>query len=168
MKQYVTSFNLRWSDLDPNRHLANTSFIALMNDTRIRFLKDQGLGQPQFEALQLGPIILTEQVSYFKEVLDGKVYGDLELRGMSEDAVFFEFDQHLYNEAGLICAHLRLQAAWLDLATRKLTEPPELVKAAIEAIPKSAQFKTIAKGDIRRPDPALLQRKLDLDQASQL
>lgn len=161
MTPYIQTFELRWEDLDANRHLANTSYLSLMTETRMRFLKSHGFTQELFEQHQLGPAVFSEHIHYFREVKGGtKVYVDLELKGLSDDAVFFQFHQHLYNEQGKICAHLEVTAGWFSLATRKLTTPPDALREAVAAIPKTSDFKVLTKADTRKANPDLLKRSL--------
>ena len=40
---FLKEFEIRWNDLDANRHLANISFLSFASDTRMKFLKNIGL-----------------------------------------------------------------------------------------------------------------------------
>ena len=42
---YTKSFDIRWSDLDANRHLANASYLNFMCHTRMGFLMECGFNQ---------------------------------------------------------------------------------------------------------------------------
>ena len=39
---YFKDFEIRWSDVDANRHLANSAYINFMSHTRMAFLIEQG------------------------------------------------------------------------------------------------------------------------------
>ncbi len=161
MSQFVERYTVRWGDLDVNRHLANSSYFDFFTDTRIRFLNTQGVTQEVFAEHQVGPVILNENIHYFREIKGGEqVYVDLECGGISENGTFFIFKQHMYNAKGEISAYLELLAAWFSIASRKLIAPPELIAAAVRAVPQSADFRSIKKEDTRRVGKEVLTRIL--------
>jgi acyl-CoA thioester hydrolase len=41
---FTKEFDIRWSDLDANRHLANSAFINFMSHTRMAYLIENGFG----------------------------------------------------------------------------------------------------------------------------
>lgn len=98
---YSKNFEIRWSDIDANRHLANTAYINFMSHTRMSFLMENGFGQEELAKFNLGPVVFYEHVYYFKEVFAGKpVKVTLELQGLSEDGKYFEFLHNFYDFQG--------------------------------------------------------------------
>lgn len=69
---YTKSFDIRWSDLDANRHLANASYLNFMSHTRMGFLMECGFNQESMAQYQLGPVVFYEYIYYFKEAFAGK------------------------------------------------------------------------------------------------
>lgn len=162
MKPYIQSFDLRWNDLDANRHLANTAYLEFATETRIRFLREQGATHELFMREQLGPVVFSETIHYLREVKpDGRIHVDAELKGTSEDGMFFQMQHFVYDEAGEMCAFIEVKGGWFCLKTRKLRVPPKVVATAVENIPKSADFKALTKEDTRSLDPSVRQRRLD-------
>ena len=39
---FIKEFEVRWSDVDANRHLANSAYINFMSHTRMAFLLELG------------------------------------------------------------------------------------------------------------------------------
>ena len=39
---YLKEFEIRWSDIDANRHLANSAYLNFMSHTRMAFLMELG------------------------------------------------------------------------------------------------------------------------------
>ena len=37
---YLKEFEIRWADLDANRHVANSSFVDMLSETRMSFLRE--------------------------------------------------------------------------------------------------------------------------------
>lgn len=165
MKRFVKTFEIRWNDLDANRHVANTSFVALMTETRMAFLLANGFGQEELARYNIGPVIFTEEIHYLREVHPNeKVHVDMELAGLSEDGQFFRFSQRLYNSKGKMSAYFEVTGAWFDLGTRKLTPPPAELMDKIDHVPKSPDFRVLSSADTRKVDPVALNRELDLSQ----
>ena len=68
---YKKDFEIRWSDIDANRHLANSAYINFMSHTRMAFLMENGFGQQEMAKHNIGPVVFYEHMYYFKEVFAG-------------------------------------------------------------------------------------------------
>lgn len=148
---YIKEFEVRWSDVDANRHLANSAFINFMTHTRMAFLWDMGLNQKNLAIHQIGPVAFYEHIYYFKEVFPGRpVSVSLEVMGMSEDGKFFEFHHNFYDSKGRNVAHCEMMGAWISLKSRSLTGLPEQLLQTFQAVEKSENFKTLTKEDTRK------------------
>lgn len=148
---YFKEFDIRWSDIDANRHLANSAYINFMSHTRMSFLVESGLNQKELSRYHIGPVVFYEHVYYFREVFAGQpVKVSLELAGMSEDGGFFEFHHNFYDASGKNFAHCEMMGAWIDMNTRKLTGLPETFSHILDQLPKTEGFKVLTKADTRR------------------
>ena len=65
---YVKEFEIRWSDLDANRHVANSSYVDMLSETRMSFLREHGVTQQFFETHGIGPVIFSEEFFYISEI----------------------------------------------------------------------------------------------------
>ena len=150
MLDQIKAFEIRWGDLDPNRHVSNTAFSALMNERRMSFLAENGFTQSSFEKLQMGPVILSEQFYYLKEVLPGStVYVDIELLNNTPDFKFISFSHSLFNAEGKMAAYSTMLFTWVDLRTRKTIAPPENLRAILETVKRSDQYAEMSEVEIR-------------------
>ncbi len=154
---YTKKFEIRWSDLDANRHLANSAFINFMSHTRMGFLTENGFGQKELSHYNLGPIVFYEHIYYFKEIFAGEpVTVTLELSGLSEDGMYFEFLHKIYDHNGKNCASCEMMGAWIDLEKRKLNGLPKDLYSHFDTVPKSKEFRVLTREDTRkygkRPD----------------
>ncbi|MCM8569793.1 thioesterase family protein [Gramella jeungdoensis] len=148
---YSKKFEIRWSDLDANRHLANSAFINFMSHTRMGFLMENGFGHEQLSHYNLGPIVFYEHIYYFKEIFAGEpVRVTLELNGLSEDGKYFEFIHNIYDHNGINCATCEMMGSWIDLEKRKLTSLPGELYDKLDLTPKSKTFRTLTKEDTRK------------------
>ena len=142
--------DIRWTDLDPNRHVSNSSLLDYMSHARVSMLEDEGIGQDDFAKHKLGPIVFHEHIYYFREALPGgSLYVSIDLKGLSKDGSFFEFEQNIYDEAGNNLVGYDIIGGWMDLKTRKITSRPEEVMKKFDGIERSADFRELTKTDTR-------------------
>lgn len=147
---YKKKFEIRWSDIDANRHLANSAYINFMSHTRTGFLQEYGFSLMELSKAGIGPVVFYEHVHYFKEAFLGQpITVGLEVSGLSEDGMFFKFDHNFYNHKGQNLAFCEIFGAWIDLETRKLTTLPKDLMALAEKFPKSENYKMLTKEDTR-------------------
>lgn len=148
---YLKSFEIRWSDLDANRHLANSSYQNFMSHTRMAFLVESGFSQAELVKQNLGPVVFYEHIYYFKELKpEDRVQVSLEMKGLSGNGMFFQFEHNLYNQDGQNCARCEMLGAWIDLTSRQLTELPDHLLKSLNQMTKTADFKVLTKADTRK------------------
>ncbi len=148
---YLKEFEIRWNDLDVNRHLANKAYIEFASHTRMSFLNEQGFNHQSFAKHNIGPVVFYEHLYYFKEVfLEKPVRVSLELGGLSDDGKFFEFRHNYYDYKGQNFAHCEMMGAWLDLQTRKLVGLPEEMLGFLDDIEKPNDFRILTSEDTRK------------------
>ena len=148
---YLKQFEIRWSDVDANRHLANSAYVNFMGHTRMAFLMEMGFNQKILSEYNIGPVVFYEHIYYFKEVFIGRpVRVSMEIMGLSEDGKFFEFHHNFYNEKGENFAHGEMMGSWIDLKTRKLTGLDTIFLKRFEAVEKGDDFRILTKEDTRK------------------
>ena len=148
---YFKNFDVRWSDIDANKHLGNSSYIDFMSHTRMSFFIEAGLDLDTMQKMGLGPVVFYEHIHYFKEVMLGKTLRvSLEVSGFSEDGQFIIFEHNFYDEKGKNLAYSEMLFSWIDLATRKLGRVPGEMLEKIRSFPRSANFKILTKEDTRK------------------
>ena len=59
---YTKQFEIRWSDVDANRHLRNSAYIDYMSHTRMNFMLEQGLSPKELVTFNLGPVAFYEHI----------------------------------------------------------------------------------------------------------
>ncbi|HLV92879.1 MAG TPA: thioesterase family protein [Aequorivita sp.] len=148
---YTKQFDIRWSDVDANRHLRNSAYIDYMSHTRMSFMMENGLSQKHLVAHNLGPVAFYEHMYYFREVFPGKpVKVSLQLKGISEDGTYFQFLHNFYDENGNNFARCEMMGGWIDMEARKLTALPKEILDKFNQFEKSDDFKIISKEDTRK------------------
>lgn len=162
MSIYYHPFEVRWSDIDANKHLANSSYVEYCAQTRMAFMSKYKMGVKELHRWGIGPVILHERYSFFKEIYaEQNILVSLEVTGTSEDASIYEFSHKFYLPDGTHCATSEALGVWIDSMLRKSTNPPEDIVLTLNEF-KSEKTKLLTREDIRklpfRPediDPAL-------------
>ncbi len=148
---YLKDFEIRWSDVDANRHLANSAYLNFMSHTRMSFLMEIGFNHKTLASHEIGPVVFYEHVYYFKEAFPGKpIKVSMEVMGMSEDGKFFEFHHNFYDHKGDNFAHCEMMGSWVDLKTRKLTGLPDDFLKTFSNVEKGEGFRVLTKDDTRK------------------
>lgn len=134
---YSKTFLVGWGDLDANGHMANTAYWDYAATTRFSFFAEQGFPAPKFRELQIGPVVLKEEVEFFKEVLFlQELTVTFFIEHISDDGAKMKIANEMFNAKGEKVAILRTYGAWLDLKTRKISPPPsELLEIMKKLIP---------------------------------
>lgn len=147
---YKKEFEIRWSDIDANGHLANSAYTNFMSHARMGFFIAYGFSMKTLSEFNIGPVVFYEHTYYYKESFIGKpITVSVEVSGLSEDGMFFKFEHNFYDAEGQHLASSDMLGAWIDLETRKLTGLPEPLLKQSEAFPKTETFKLLTKEDTR-------------------
>ncbi|QFG54225.1 acyl-CoA thioesterase [Chryseobacterium sp.] len=163
MSVYHHKFEVRWSDIDANRHLANSTYVEYCAQTRMSFMSKNKMGLKELNRWGIGPVILHERYSFFREILmDQEVYVTLEIDGFSEDGAIYQFLHKFYLPDGTHCATSEAFGVWIDMMLRKSTTPPDDILEVLTKY-KSDNHKIFTREDIKalpfraeNIDPALL------------
>jgi len=148
---YTKKFEIRWSDIDANRHLANSAYINFMSHTRMAYFMDNGFDPRELAKKNLGPVVFHEHVYYFREAFMGKpVTVSLELKGLSEDGMYFEFVHNFYDYKGKNFATCEAMGGWIDLVERKLVGLPEELREDLNKLSHTDDFRILTKVDTRK------------------
>ncbi|WP_417427961.1 acyl-CoA thioesterase [Halpernia sp.] len=149
MSVFQYKFDVRWSDIDANRHLANSSYVEYCAQTRMAFMNQEKIGLAQLSRWGIGPVILHERYSFFKEILgDQTVWVTLEVSGASEDASIYRFLHKFYFPDGTHCATSEATGVWIDTMLRKATTPPDEILEVMEAY-KDENCKILTREDLK-------------------
>lgn len=131
----------RWGDMDFNGHMKNTAYLDASADVRMMYFAEHGFSMREFERLRFGPVILKDELEYFRELrLLEPVKVTLEADGLSEDGVRFRLRNEFFREDGTKVARVTSNGGWLDLNARKMKPPPEELKRLLEELSRTDGF----------------------------
>jgi acyl-CoA thioester hydrolase len=130
-----------WSDMDFNSHMRNTAYLDKTADVRQLFLAEHGFPVEEFVRLRIGPVVMKDEVEYFKEVrLLQQVTVTYALAGHAVDGSRFLLRHEIFRPDGKLAARVTSAGGWLDLAERKLVVPPPALLGAMNSLEKTEDF----------------------------
>lgn len=137
-------FQIGWSHLDANAHMANTAYLDLAADVRMRYFGSAGFSIEAFAQLQIGPVIKREELEYFRELrLLDEVRVTLVLAGLTEDASRFRSRNEFLLDDDTLVARLTSLGGWLDLRARRLIPPPPALAQALRALTRAQDYELL-------------------------
>jgi len=142
MSKFVVPIQIRWSDIDQNRHLRHSAYYDYGAMVRMKYLNGHGLTTEKMEELQVGPILFREEAQFRREItLEDQITVDVEIYAAREDYSRWSLRHNFLKEDGTVAAIINMDGAWLDLKRRKLAQPPEFVKDIFKSFTQSSDFK---------------------------
>jgi acyl-CoA thioester hydrolase len=144
MQKFSLSIQVRWADIDANRHLRHSVYYDYGASMRMAILSEQGLTTKKLEEMMLGPVLFREEAIFKREILfEDKISVDVELTKTTEDYGRWSLRHNFVKADGTLAAILNVDGAWIDLVKRKLAVPDEFIRKAFEAFPRSADFQIV-------------------------
>ena len=140
---YTKTLFAGWGDMDFNSHMRNTAFLDKA-DVRMMFFAENGFSMGEFVRLKIGPVIMKDEVEYYKEIrLLQEVKVTLAVSGLADDGSRFHMRNEFFRSDGTLCAKVTSAGGWLDLGQRKLVVPPEALLAALRTLPQTSDFQVL-------------------------
>jgi acyl-CoA thioester hydrolase len=129
-----------WGDMDFNSHMRNTAYLDKSGDVRMMYFADCGFPMAEFTRLQIGPVVMKDEIEYFREfLLLEEVRVTMTLAGLSEDGSRMKIRNEFYKNDKL-AARVTSTAGWFDLRGRKLVSPPEKLLTALQKLTRNDDF----------------------------
>jgi acyl-CoA thioester hydrolase len=139
--RYETALETGWSDMDMNGHMANTAYLEKAVDVRLRFFAAHRLGTGEFARLRIGPVVMTDEIAYFREVhLLETLRATLAVSGLADDGSRWRLCNEFHRADGKLAARVTSVGGWLDLDARRLVAPPAPLAEAMAALGRSDGF----------------------------
>jgi acyl-CoA thioester hydrolase len=134
---YSLKMQIRWADIDANRHLRHSAYFDFGATVRMMFMSENGLTTGKLEELQIGPILFREEAIFRREIkLEDEITVDVVLVKSTPDFSRWSLRHNFHKADGVLAAVINLDAAWIDTKLRKLTSPNSFVRQIFENLPK--------------------------------
>ena len=138
---YTRKLYVGWADVDFNAHMRNTAYLDKTADVRQMFLTEHGFPIEEFARLRIGPVVMKDEVEYFKEVrLIEEITVTCALAGHAPDGSRFLLRHEIFKQDGTLSARTTSAGGWLDLAERKLIAPPPSLFSVVNLLEKTHDF----------------------------
>jgi YbgC/YbaW family acyl-CoA thioester hydrolase len=137
---YTISVAVRWGDLDGNGHVANSKYLEYATQARFQFLADNGFTYDDGRTQPVGPVVLSDFISYRRELRMGATATvSLALSGARRDGSRWQFTQTIRTGDHLV-ATVTAIGGWLSLTERRLIPPPSELAKIILSLPRTDDF----------------------------
>jgi acyl-CoA thioester hydrolase len=144
MNIYKTPLNIRWADIDANRHLRHSVYYDFAAAMRMTILNSKGLTTEKLMEYHIGPILFREEAIFKREVkLEDNVEIDVQLSKCMPDYSRWSLRHNITKPDGSLCTIITVDGAWMDLEQRKLTIPNDFIQSIFADFPKSADFELL-------------------------
>ncbi len=138
---YKKTLYAGWGDMDFNSHMKNTAYLDKVADVRQMYLIENGFPMEEFLRLRIGPVIMKDEVEYFKEIgLQQAITVTYALAGHAPDGSRFLLRHEIFRPDGKLSARVTSAGGWMNLDRRKLVAPPPALLAAMNSLTKTSDF----------------------------
>lgn len=144
MQKFSIPIQIRWSDIDQNRHLRHSVYYDYGAMARIEFLNNHGLTSQKFEEIHMGPILFREEAIFKREIKFGdSVAVDVELVKATADFSRWSMRHNFIKPDGTLSAIITIDGAWINIVERKLAVPTTFIQQIFSDLPKASDFSLI-------------------------
>jgi len=146
MDAYSMSYEVRWTDIDANRHVRYSAYIDAAAELRYRFFAQNNLPPDAFDKMDIGPVYTTLTANFFREVRLGETITiTFLLTGLSPLGIRWKVQHDFLKANGKKAVLVSLEGAVLNLTTRQPTVPTPELMAAFQQIPRSSDFEVLSE-----------------------
>lgn len=143
MGKIEQDIQLRWADIDANRHLRHSVYYDYGASMRMKVLSDRGLTIKKLEEFRMGPVLFREEAIFKREVVfEDKLTLTVELVRSTPDYGRWSL-RHYFMKGDVVAAILNIDGAWIDLEKRKLAPANDFIKNIFEQFPKAEDFQFV-------------------------
>lgn len=144
MQKFSIPIQIRWSDIDQNRHLRHSVYYDYGAMARIEFLNNHGLTSAKFEELHMGPILFREEAIFKREIKFGdSVEVNVTLIKATQDYARWSMRHQFLKPDGTLAAIINIDGAWINIVERKLSVPTPFIQNIFNDLPKSEEFEWV-------------------------
>ena len=138
---FEQSIQIRWADIDANRHLRHSVYYDYGASMRMNALTSEGLSMRKLEELRMGPILFREEAIFKREIIfEDVITIDVQLVKSRSDFARWSLRHNFKKADGTLAAIINIDGAWIDLVKRKLAIPDPFIIHVFEKFPKADDF----------------------------
>jgi acyl-CoA thioester hydrolase len=146
MQAYSMPYQVRWTDIDANRHVRYSAYIDAAAELRYRFFTEHNLPPEAFDDLGVGPVYTSLTADFFREVRLGETLTiTYLLTGLSINGLRWKVQHDFLKLNGKKAVTVQLEGTILNLATRQPTVPTPEILAVFQQVPRSVDFEELSE-----------------------
>jgi acyl-CoA thioester hydrolase len=146
MDAYSMIYEVRWTDIDANRHVRYSAYIDAAAEQRYRFFTEHNLPPEAFDQLGVGPVYTSLTANFFREVRLGETLTILyQLTGLSPHGIRWKVQHDFLKANGKKAVSVSLEGTILNLTTRQPSSPTPEIMAVFQQVPRSADFEVLSE-----------------------
>lgn len=125
-------FTVRWDEVDLNGHLRHTGYGAMCAEARVREFANAGMGIDRESLAAAAPVILREELNYWREVMLGETVSVTTTLSpeTSADGKRWIIDHQVLKADGELACEVKVMGTWINLETRKTVPAPDQMLVA--------------------------------------
>jgi acyl-CoA thioester hydrolase len=145
MEAYSMPYEVRWTDIDANRHVRYSAYIDATAELRYRFFAQHNLPPEAFDNLGMGPVYTSLTANFFREVRLGETLTiTYLLMGLSPLGFRWKVQHDFLKASGKKAVTVFLEGTILNLTTREPSAPTPEIMAVFQQIPRSSDFEIMS------------------------
>ncbi len=146
MEAYSLPYEVRWTDIDANRHVRYSAYIDAAAELRYRFLTEHNLPPEAFNKLGAGLVYTSLIVNFFREVFLGETLTvTYLLTGLSPQGIRWKVQHDFLKANGKKAVTVALEGTMLNLSTRQPTVPSPEILTVFQQVPRSKDFEVLSE-----------------------
>ena len=115
VENFSREIQIRWADIDANRHLRHSAYYDYGATVRMMFFGENGLSTQKLEELQIGPISFREEAIFRREIrLEDKITVDVALVRATPNYGRWSFRHNFTKADGNLAAIRRRPSVEID------------------------------------------------------
>jgi acyl-CoA thioester hydrolase len=143
---YTMTYEVRWTDIDANRHVRYSAYIDAAAEMRYRFFAKHDLPPEAFDQLGVGPVYTSLTANFYREVRLGETLTiTYQLSGLSPTGVRWKVQHNFLKANGKKAVSLSLEGTILNLVTREPTIPTPEIMRVFQLVPRSPSFEELSE-----------------------
>ncbi len=146
MDAYSLPYEVRWTDIDANRHVRYSAYIDAAAELRYRFFSQHNLPPEAFDQLGVGPVYTSLAADFYREVRLGETLTiTYLLTGLSPSGMRWKVQHDFLKVNGKKAVTVSLEGTILNLSTREPTIPTPEIMAVFQLVPRSKDFESLSE-----------------------
>jgi acyl-CoA thioester hydrolase len=152
MDAYSMTYEVRWTDIDANRHVRYSAYIDAAAEQRYRFFTEHNLPPEAFDKLDVGPVYTTLTASFYREARLGETLTiKYLLTGLSPSGMRWKVRHDFLKSNGKKAVTVSLEGTILNLTTRQPSVPTPEIMEVFQLVPRSDDFEELSESRWFKP-----------------